>query len=109
MEFDIVDKIGSLFNGNVSEKKHKTVLVEYILNIMLDKEKIDAIYVFSKTCKLGENWKTIPNQYKFDAIDYEKIYKIIDYQKDKVDKQNKKKVVVINDEDDDYDTPSKNS
>ena len=62
----------------------KSVLSEYVINKLLDEKKLDIVYVFSKTCMLGDNWKSIPLKYRYEDINYKKIAKILKYQMDKV-------------------------
>ena len=68
----------------------KTVLAEYLANQLLDEEKVDNVFVFSKTCKLGDNWKSIPDKYKTDNMDIDKIKKLIEHQKKSIQSKSKK-------------------
>jgi hypothetical protein len=68
----------------------KTVLAEYIVNKLLDEKKLDAVYIFSKTCKLGDNWRTIPEKYRYEFVDYKKIGQLMKYQTEVVKAHTKK-------------------
>ena len=58
----------------------KSVLAQHVTNKLLESKKLDVVYIFSKTCKLNDNWLTIPDKYKCEDMDYKKINKIIDTQ-----------------------------
>ena len=64
----------------------KTVLCEYIIDRLLEAKKIDVAYIYSNTCMLGNNWRSIPDRYKSETIEYKKINKIIDKQAKEVKK-----------------------
>jgi len=68
----------------------KTVLCETILNKLLDTKKIDVVYIFSSTSHLGDNWRTIPDKYKYEYVDFNKIQKINNKQTDLVKKKSPK-------------------
>lgn len=77
----------------------KTVMAEYIVNILLDEHRVDGVYLFSRTCKLGDNWRTIPEKYKYEELDYKVINKIIlhQYKLVKSRKQPKNIILVFDD------------
>ena len=69
----------------------KSVLAEYVINKLLDEKKIDIVYIFSKTCMLGDNWRSINDKYKYEDMDFKKIANILKFQMQKVKSNTKKK------------------
>lgn len=69
----------------------KTILAEYIVNKLLDHDRIDVVYIFSKTCVFPHNWATINPKYKICDLNFKLIYQIMEYQRNQViNKKNKK-------------------
>ena len=68
----------------------KSILAEYLINKLLDEKKLNAVYIYSKTCQLGDNWLSIPKKYKRDFVDFKKIETILKYQTEQVKKRSKK-------------------
>lgn len=68
----------------------KSILAEYIVNKLLDHDKIDIVYIFSKTCIFPHNWASINPKYKVCELDFNLIYKIMEFQRDQIINKNKK-------------------
>jgi len=69
----------------------KSMLAEYMVNLLLDHKRIDKVYIFSKTCSYPGNWSTIHDKYKFCNLDFDFIYKMMEFQSKSVMKSKNKK------------------